>query len=44
MSRKKQLTALLVSGLALLAAACNTVDGLGQDTESVGETISDAAR
>ena len=29
------------SGLAL--AACNTVEGAGEDVSSVGETVSDAA-
>ena len=32
----------VTSGLAL--AACNTVEGAGQDVESVGETVSDAAK
>lgn len=29
--------------LSLAAAACNTVEGMGQDVESVGETVEDAA-
>lgn len=37
----KLLTVLL--GVTLLLAACNTVRGIGQDVESVGETVSDAA-
>ena len=41
MSRK--LTAILVSSLAFMASACNTIEGVGEDTESVGETIQDAA-
>ena len=28
---------------ALLVAGCNTVEGIGQDVSSVGETVSDAA-
>lgn len=32
-----------VAALALLAA-CNTIEGIGQDVESVGETVADAAR
>lgn len=36
-----------VAGLILVAtlslAACNTVEGIGEDTESVGETVQDAA-
>ena len=31
----------LTSGLAL--AACNTVEGVGRDVQSVGETVADAA-
>lgn len=31
----------LSSGLAL--AACNTVEGVGKDVESAGETVADAA-
>ena len=29
---------------ALLISGCNTVGGVGRDLESVGETVSDAAR
>jgi predicted small secreted protein len=36
-----RLFALLVSVLVL--GGCNTVHGVGQDLESVGETVSDAA-
>ncbi|GLQ21074.1 entericidin A/B family lipoprotein [Algimonas porphyrae] len=36
-----------VAGLILAAtlslAACNTIEGVGEDTESVGETIQEAA-
>jgi predicted small secreted protein len=31
---------MLITGLA----ACNTVNGVGRDIESVGDTVSDAAR
>lgn len=34
---KKLLLALGVAAFSLTAAACNTVKGLGQDVESVGE-------
>ena len=34
---KKLLLALGVTSIALTAAACNTVKGLGRDIESVGE-------
>ncbi len=34
-----------VLGLALLttASACNTIEGMGRDIQSAGETITDAA-
>lgn len=38
----RTITALL--GAALLLAGCNTVQGLGQDVASVGNTVSDAAK
>ncbi|RHW18028.1 entericidin, EcnA/B family [Sphingomonas gilva] len=28
---------------AILVSACNTVEGAGEDVQSVGETVSDAA-
>lgn len=31
----------ITTGLAL--AACNTVEGIGEDVESVGETVADTA-
>jgi entericidin B len=34
---KKLLLALIASGIAFSATACNTVKGAGQDIESVGE-------
>ncbi len=37
---------LMLAGLAattLLTAACNTIAGMGEDVESVGRTVSDAA-
>ena len=41
-SMRKILTLLVVSsGLAL--AACNTIEGVGRDVQSVGETVADAA-
>ena len=39
---KKLLLALGVTSIALTAAACNTVKGLGRDIESVGEAGEDA--
>lgn len=41
MVRKIVTVALLVGSLAL--AGCNTVEGLGKDVESAGETVKDAA-
>lgn len=39
--RKIVTIALLVGSLAV--AGCNTVEGLGKDVESAGETVKDAA-
>lgn len=36
---KKFLTIVAASGTMLLAAACNTVDGVGEDVESVGDCV-----
>ncbi|QPQ54940.1 entericidin A/B family lipoprotein [Allosphingosinicella flava] len=33
----------LALGLTLALAACNTIAGIGEDVQSVGETVSDAA-
>jgi predicted small secreted protein len=38
-----KLMSLLVLVLALGAAACNTVEGAGEDIQSVGNAIDDAA-
>ena len=37
MTKTRQATALLLSAFALLASACNTVEGVGQDLESAGD-------
>lgn len=42
MVRKIVTLALLAGSLAI--AGCNTVEGLGEDVESVGETAKDAAK
>lgn len=34
---------ILLLGAALVLTACNTVNGIGRDVQSVGETVSDAA-
>lgn len=39
---KKIIIALVASSIALTASACNTVKGLGQDVESVGQAGDDA--
>jgi predicted small secreted protein len=39
----RNLIALALLGSSLALAACNTVRGLGQDVESIGETVEDAA-
>lgn len=39
---RKILTSTAVAALALVASACNTVQGLGEDVESVGEAGEDA--
>ena len=44
MSRTKQLTAVVLASLAFMASACNTIEGAGEDIQSGGEAISDAAK
>ncbi len=39
----RNMMAALVAVCALSVTACNTVEGVGEDTESVGRTIDDAA-
>ena len=39
---KKLLFAFGITSMSLAAAACNTVQGVGEDIESVGETGEDA--
>ncbi len=36
--------AILILAATMLLAACNTMQGLGKDVESVGKTVSDAAK
>ena len=40
----RKLLILAVAAAALTTAACNTVEGLGRDTQAAGEAVSDAAR
>ena len=39
---RKLLTIMAVTG-SLALAACNTIEGMGRDVQSVGETVADAA-
>jgi predicted small secreted protein len=39
----RNLIAIALLGSSLALAGCNTVRGLGQDVESIGETVEDAA-
>ena len=41
MARKFLALLMLTGGLSL--AACNTIKGIGQDVQSAGETVADAA-
>ncbi len=34
----------LIAAAALTTAACNTVEGVGRDTQAAGSAVSDAAR
>lgn len=40
----RKLLILAVAAAALTTAACNTVQGLGRDTQAAGAAVSDAAR
>lgn len=40
---KKWMTTISLAALALMAAACNTVEGFGQDVETAGEKIEKTA-
>ena len=39
----RKLFVLLAAAAALTTAACNTVRGVGQDVETAGEAVADAA-
>ena len=39
----RKLTIVAIASIGLALTACNTVKGAGQDIESVGETVQDAA-
>ncbi|HEY1096712.1 MAG TPA: entericidin A/B family lipoprotein [Alphaproteobacteria bacterium] len=40
----KNLTIIILMSLALLTAACNTMQGLGQDIKTGGQKLENAAR
>lgn len=40
----RKLIVLAVAAAALTTAACNTVQGMGRDTQAAGEAVEDAAR
>ena len=40
---KKLIALLLLTGLSLTAAACNTVEGMGQDIKGGGQAIENTA-
>jgi predicted small secreted protein len=39
----RRLIAIIALSGSLAVAACNTIEGAGEDVESVGETVQDAA-
>ena len=39
----KQLSAILLASLALLAAGCNTIEGAGKDVKATGQAVENAA-
>lgn len=44
MTLTQKITFTIVTSLAVLSSACNTIQGVGQDVESTGEAIEDAAK
>lgn len=40
----RKIFVLAAAAAALTVAACNTVAGVGQDTQAAGEAVTDAAR
>lgn len=41
--KSKDIKVMIISSLVLLASACNTVKGVGQDLESAGDAAEDVA-
>ena len=40
----KAIHAILITGIALAVAACNTVKGVGQDVQKAGSVLENAAK
>jgi len=40
----KKITAVIITGFTLLGAACNTIEGVGQDLESAGDKAEEITR
>jgi len=40
----KQITAFIVTGVALIASGCNTLQGVGQDLESAGDKAEEVTK
>lgn len=43
-STSKKITAVIITGFTLLGAACNTIEGVGQDLESAGDKAEEVTR
>ncbi len=43
-STSKKITALIITGFTLLGAACNTIQGVGQDLESAGDKAEEVTK
>jgi entericidin B len=39
----KQLLMIIALGASMMLAACNTIEGMGEDIEKAGENLSDGA-
>ena len=43
-STSKKITAVIITGFTLLGAACNTIEGVGQDLESAGDKAEEVTK
>lgn len=43
-STSKKITAVIITSFTLLGAACNTIEGVGQDLESAGDKAEEITR